>query len=236
MSDSTKHTAGLTNEGKRDAVVTAALDWFSERAIKDWSEAYLAHAIISMEGDWPGCEGCDFECDEPCTPATESEQHHAIDCCIAQRVHDGKLVKPMDYEPPEGWKPIVMRPKRNIEAKISRLLDATQAERDTLRAEVERLRADAIKSERRAIEYSDIIQHHVIVMRAAVVASSLYDSGEGMLWIKNTLLGPGHYPNIESARELGGAQALFDKEMAEHEAFRAAHPLPAIPAALKGGA
>jgi hypothetical protein len=136
MSDSTKHTAGLTNEEKRDAVVTAALDWFSERAIKDWSEAYLAHAIISMEGDWPGCEGCDFECDEPCTPATESEQHHAIDCCIAQRVHDGKLVKPMDYEPPEGWKPIVMRPKRNIEAKISRLLDATQAERDTLRAEV----------------------------------------------------------------------------------------------------
>ena len=136
MSDSTKHTAGLTNEEKRDAVVTAALDWFSERAIKDWSEAYLAHAIISMEGDWPGCEGCDFECDEPCTPATESEQHHAIDCCIAQRVHDGKLVKPMDYEPPEGWKPIVMRPKRNIEAEISRLLDATQAERDTLRAEV----------------------------------------------------------------------------------------------------
>ena len=140
MSDSTQHTAGLTNEEKRDAVVTAALDWFSERAIKDWSEAYLAHAIISMEGDWPGCEGCDFECDEPCTPATESEQHHAIDCCIAQRVHDGKLVKPMDYEPPEGWKPIVMRPKRNIEAEISRLLDATQAERDTLRAEVERLR------------------------------------------------------------------------------------------------
>ena len=119
---------------------------------------------------------------------------------------------------------------------LGEMIDGLRDENAALRAEVERLRADAIKSERRAIEYSDIIQHHVIVMRAAVVASSLYDSGEGMLWIKNTLLGPGHYPNIESARELGGAQALFDKEMAEHEAFRAAHPLPAIPAALKGGA
>ena len=130
---------------------------------------------------------------------------------------------------------LVSKHKRDAED-FEDALKQEKAERDALRAEVERLRADAIKSERRAIEYSDIIQHHVIVMRAAVVASSLYDSGEGMLWIKNTLLGPGHYPNIESARELGGAQALFDKEMAEHEAFRAAHPLPAIPAALKGGA
>ena len=130
---------------------------------------------------------------------------------------------------------LVAKHKRDSED-FEDALKQEKAERDALRAEVERLRADAIKSERRAIEYSDIIQHHVIVMRAAVVASSLYDSGEGMLWIKNTLLGPGHYPNIESARELGGAQALFDKEMAEHEAFRAAHPLPAIPAALKGGA
>ena len=42
--------------------------------------------------------------------------------------------------------------------------------------------------------------------------------------------GPGHF------RCICCGEALFDKEMAEHEAFRAAHPLPAIPAALKGGA
>jgi hypothetical protein len=33
-------------------------------------------------------------------------------------------------------------------------------------------------------------------------------------------------PDLEEAKALGGAQALWDKETAEHEAFRAAHPAP----------
>lgn len=84
----------------------------------------------------------------------------------------------------------------------------------------------AIKAERRAIEYGDIVHKQVVAMRAAVVAAKLESPEVGIQWIANTLFGPGHYPDIEAARELGGAQALFDKEMAEHEAFRAAHPAP----------
>lgn len=83
-----------------------------------------------------------------------------------------------------------------------------------------------IRAERRAIEYGDIVHKQVVAMRAAVVAAKLESPEVGIQWIANTLFGPGHYPDIEAARELGGAQALFDKEMAEHEAFRAAHPAP----------
>ena len=84
----------------------------------------------------------------------------------------------------------------------------------------------AIKAERRAIMYGDIVHNHVCAMRAAVVASHLESPEAGMRWIVNTLFGPGHLPDVDEAIELGGAQAMFDKEMAEHEAFRAAHPAP----------
>lgn len=100
------------------------------------------------------------------------------------------------------------------------------AELARLRAECERLRAEAAKSERRAIAFGDIVQGHVIAMRAAVVAAKLEGLDVGMQWIANTLCGPGHLPDLGEARALGGAQALWDKETAEHEAFRAAHPGP----------
>ena len=83
-----------------------------------------------------------------------------------------------------------------------------------------------VRAERRAIEYGDIVHKQVVAMRAAVVAAKLESPEVGIQWIANTLFGPGHYPDIEAARELGGAQALFDKESAELEAFRAAHPAP----------
>ena len=83
-----------------------------------------------------------------------------------------------------------------------------------------------VRAERRAIEYGDIVHKQVVAMRAAVVAANLESPEVGIQWIANTLFGPGHYPDIEAARELGGAQALFDKESAELEAFRAAHPAP----------
>lgn len=93
-------------------------------------------------------------------------------------------------------------------------------------AEVDRLHSEATKSERRAITFGDIVQSQVIAMRAAVVAAKLEGLDVGMQWIANTLEGPGHLPDLDEARALGGAQALWDKETAEAEAFRAAHPAP----------
>lgn len=88
------------------------------------------------------------------------------------------------------------------------------------------LRREAAKSERRAITFGDIVQSQVIAMRAAVVEARLNNSVAGMAWIENTLCGPGHLPDVEAARAEGGAQAMFDRETAEAEAFRAAHPAP----------
>jgi len=93
-------------------------------------------------------------------------------------------------------------------------------------SEVERLHAEAMKSERRAVAFGDIVNSHILAMRAAVVAAKLEGLDVGMQWIANTLCGPGHLPDLDEARALGGAQALWDKETAEHEAFRAAHPAP----------
>lgn len=86
--------------------------------------------------------------------------------------------------------------------------------------------AEALKSERRAITFGDIVDKQVIAMRAAVVAGKLDGPEVGMQWIANTLCGPGHLPDLDEAKALGGAQALWDKETVEHEAFRAAHPAP----------
>lgn len=47
--------------------------------------------------------------------------------------------------------------------------------------------ADAVKSERRAIAFGDIVQSQVIAMRAAVVAAKLEGLDVGMQWIANTL-------------------------------------------------
>jgi len=91
-------------------------------------------------------------------------------------------------------------------------------------AEIDRLKAEAIKCERRAIEYGDIVHKQVLAMRAAVVAWQREGAEIGMQWIANTLAGPGHLPSDEDTAM--GAQPLFDKEVAEHEAFRAAHPAP----------
>ncbi len=93
--------------------------------------------------------------------------------------------------------------------------------------EVKRLRQEADRAERRAIMFGDIVSSQVIAMRAAVVAAKLEGLDVGMQWIANTLYGPGHLPDLDEARALGGAQALWDKETAEQEAFRAAHPGPA---------
>lgn len=92
--------------------------------------------------------------------------------------------------------------------------------------EIQLLKAEIAKGLKREIMYSDIIHRHVIAMRAAMVAGHLEGLDHGMQWIFNTLAGPGHLPDLDEARAIGGAQAMFDAEVREHEAFRAANPVP----------
>lgn len=91
-------------------------------------------------------------------------------------------------------------------------------------AEIAHLHTEAAKSERRAITFGDIVHSQVLAMRAAAVASVRESPEAGMRWILNTLEGPGHLPDDEDVAL--GAQPLWDKETAEHEAFRKAHPAP----------
>lgn len=99
-------------------------------------------------------------------------------------------------------------------------------ERDALITKVREMEAEIAKGLKREIMFSDIVHRHILAMRAAVVAGHLEGLDHGMQWIFNTLAGPGHLPNLEEARALGGAQAMFDAELREHEAFRAANPVP----------
>ncbi|EJL90447.1 hypothetical protein PMI15_00260, partial [Polaromonas sp. CF318] len=94
------------------AVIEAARQWSADREIQDWSEADLMKAIATLDGDWPGCDDCQFDCDEPCMPSTVAQFHRAIDCQVAQLVHDGKLPKYEGYEPPQGFVPTPPRRKR----------------------------------------------------------------------------------------------------------------------------
>lgn len=96
-------------------------------------------------------------------------------------------------------------------------------------AEIELLKAELTKSEKRAILFGDLLHQNIIAMRAAIVAGKLEGLEQGLQWIANTLEGPGHLPDLDEARVRGGAQAMFDAEMAEHEEFRATHQLPENP-------
>ncbi len=106
------------------------------------------------------------------------------------------------------------------------VLDGTKLDVPRIRSEVARLQREAAKSERRAITFGDIVAQQVMAMRAAVVDAKLQGPEAGIAWIENTLEGPGHLPDVAAAKAEGGAQAMFNRELAEHEAFRAAHPAP----------
>lgn len=76
---------GLKKDAARLApVIAAAQEWSSERMPSDHAEGDLLKAIATMDGDWPGCEDCDHECDEPCMPATVVQMHASIDACLAR--------------------------------------------------------------------------------------------------------------------------------------------------------
>ena len=106
------------------------------------------------------------------------------------------------------------------------VLEGTKLDVPRIRSEVARLHREAHKSERRAITLGYIVAQQVMAMRAAYVDAKLNGSDAGMAWIENTLEGPGHLPDLAAAKKEGGAQCMFNREMAEHEAFRAAHPAP----------
>lgn len=112
-----------------------------------------------------------------------------------------------------------------IDAALGLPEDGCNSTQRTLDA-VNKLKSEAAKSERRAITFGDIVHTQVLAMRAAWVDAQLNGNHAGMAWIENTLEGPGQLPDLAAARKEGGAQCMFNREMAEHEAFRAAHPAP----------
>ena len=114
---------------------------------------------------------------------------------------------------------------------MDRQIEGAQHTYEAMAAEIERLKAECAKSERRALTFGDILHNHILAMSAAVIDAELKSPAQGLQWIVNTLDGPGHLPDLEDAQAIGGAQAWFDRETAKHEAFRAAHPMPEIPAA-----
>jgi NTP pyrophosphatase (non-canonical NTP hydrolase) len=105
---------------------------------------------------------------------------------------------------------------------------ALQQERDDFRADWE-------VAERRAIEFGDIIARYTLAMQAFMIDAmreagapgEMADIPASAYWINNTLVGPGHMVPDEALQADG--QTWFDAKIAEHEAFRAAHPAPGQP-------
>lgn len=99
----------------------------------------------------------------------------------------------------------------NLEAALS-LHTKARAERDAALAENAKLY-------RTALSMGDVIDNHCLAMQAAVIEMYIGKGAEaGMRWIENTLAGPGLYPDVDEAQELGGAQAWFDAKSAETRA------------------
>ncbi len=100
-------------------------------------------------------------------------------------------------------------------------------ERDELLAERKRLK-DYVRTA------NDIITNHCIAMQAALIDQHHKGHEAGMVWIGNTLFGPGLIPDIGEALALSKtdpAQAWFDAKTAEHEAMRAQQDAEAVGAA-----
>lgn len=86
-----------------------------------------------------------------------------------------------------------------------------------LLARLDAAERDAAKSERRAVIFGNIVHNHVLAMQSALIDAELRGHREGLQWIYNTLEGPGHIPDIEAAKTMGGAQAYFDAETEKEE-------------------
>ena len=90
--------------------------------------------------------------------------------------------------------------------------------------ERDELRADLKKHKGHIRLLNDIITNQCIAMQSALIDERHQDASAGMMWISNTLFGPGLIPDIGEAMALSKinpAQAWFDAKTAEHEAMRA---------------
>lgn len=90
--------------------------------------------------------------------------------------------------------------------------------------ERDELRADLKKHKAHIRLTNDIITNQCIAMQSALIDEHHQDASAGMMWISNTLFGPGLIPDIGEAMALSKtnpAQAWFDAKTAEHEAMRA---------------
>ena len=102
-------------------------------------------------------------------------------------------------------------------AEVVTLRLALVKERDELRADLKRHKAHIRMG-------NDIITNQCIAMQSALIDEHHQDASAGMMWISNTLFGPGLIPDIGEAMALSKinpAQAWFDVKTAEHEALRA---------------
>jgi hypothetical protein len=131
----------------------------------------------------------------------------------------------MSYDEHQAMWPQMIAALAAIDAALGLPADGCNSTQQTLDA-IAKLKAEAAKSERRAITFGDIVHTQTLAMRAAVVDAKLQGPEAGMAWIENTLEGPGHLPDVAAAKAEGGAQVMFNRELAEHEAFRATHPAP----------
>lgn len=108
---------------------------------------------------------------------------------------------------------------------------------DQIQAEVQRLHAELARCMRVRLSFGDIISNQCIAMQAALIDQHHKGHEAGMVWIGNTLFGPGLIPDIGEALGLSKtdpAQAWFDAKTAECEAHREKLPSPESLAALIG--
>ena len=91
-------------------------------------------------------------------------------------------------------------------------------------AEIAALREDLARHKSHIRLTNDIITNQCIAMQSALIDQHHKGHEAGMVWIGNTLFGPGLIPDIGEALALSKtdpAQAWFDAKTAEHEAMRA---------------
>lgn len=172
--------------------------------------------------------------DTPTTPA-EGLPDHAdpisdAPCARLTVAGDGSATATL-YAPglPEGMHDVWCVPVRPAD------FEAMAAREAGLLARIGELERQAAKSERRAVEFGRVIAQQCLAMQAALVETHLHGATDGMRWIINTLAGPGLLPDLTEARELGGAQAWFDRETTQ-EAARYEAVLQRIGAAPQPGA
>ena len=86
---------------------------------------------------------------------------------------------------------------------------------------------------RTRIEFADYMSQNIIAMQAACIEFELAETPdecpEWMSWIYNTLSGPGFIVDEEDYKELGSAQAWFNKAVADLKAHREKYPMPVDP-------